>query len=48
MECYSDVKEDRVMSHKISLDDMTTAVCRTHCETHDAMYYGTQVSMLDV
>lgn len=45
MECYADMKGDRVMGHKITTDDMTPAVCREHCMGKDAMYYGTQVSV---
>lgn len=45
MECYADMKSDRVMGHKTTTDDMTPAVCREHCMGKDAMYYGTQVSV---
>lgn len=41
MDCFSDKKEDRVMS-KMHVDpDMTQAACRSHCDGY--MYYATQV-----
>jgi len=41
--CFSDDKTDRVMTHKISIKGMTSAVCREHCSDKDALFYGTQV-----
>lgn len=41
MDCYSDRKEDRVMTDMYVDPDMTQAACRSHCEGY--MYYGTQV-----
>lgn len=41
--CFADDKEDRVMTHKITMKGMTSAVCREHCSDKDALYYGTQV-----
>lgn len=43
MECYADKKDDRVMGHMIMDAAMTNAVCRTHCEDKEALYYATQV-----
>lgn len=43
MECYADKKSDRIMTDMIAKDNMTPAVCRTHCEGLGAMYYATQV-----
>ena len=41
MDCYSDRKEDRVMSQMYVDPDMTQSACRSHCEGY--MYYGLQV-----
>lgn len=43
LDCYNDKKEDRIMSDMLVDPDMTQAVCRTHCEGLDSMYYATQV-----
>lgn len=45
MECYADVKTDRIMDQMVSTCDMTPAVCRKHCMDKNAMYYGTQVNV---
>lgn len=42
--CYADQKEDRVMENALMWqDDMSTKVCREHCEGFDSVYYATQV-----
>lgn len=41
--CYNDNKEDRVLSHMVTIPGMTTAVCREHCSDKDTLYYATQV-----
>ncbi|CAM9947792.1 unnamed protein product [Scytosiphon promiscuus] len=42
--CYRDDRSDRVMTDKVTRDDMTPAVCREHCLDKGASYYGTQYS----
>ncbi|CAM9552578.1 unnamed protein product [Pylaiella littoralis] len=42
--CYRDDQNDRVMTDKVTLGDMTPAVCREYCLDRDALYYGTQYS----
>ena len=43
MDCFSDKKEDRVMSNKWVDSHMTQAACRSHCDGY--MYYATQVGV---
>lgn len=43
--CYHDDKEDRVLSHKVTIPGMTTAVCRDYCSDKDTLYYATQVGL---
>ena len=43
MDCYADDEEERIMSNMYASDDMTSAVCRDHCEENNALYYATQV-----
>lgn len=39
--CWSDMKDMRLLSNMISDQDMTTSMCRTHCEGYTV--YATQV-----
>ena len=43
IDCYADAEEERVMSNVYTSDDMTSTVCRNHCEDKGALYYATQV-----
>lgn len=40
--CWSDTDESRVMQDMLVDNDMTTDMCRDHCEGSDAVYYATQ------
>lgn len=41
--CFKDMPDDRVMQDKLTTDDMTDKICRSHCESKMAKFYGTQV-----
>lgn len=44
--CYRDTDEERVMTDMLVDENMTTAICRSHCEGTGAEYYATQVCSL--
>lgn len=43
--CYHDDTQDRVLTHTIAVEGMTTAVCREYCSEKNAPYYATQVGV---
>lgn len=43
IECFADLKTNRVMDDMMIMNDMTPAMCREHCVSLTAKFYGLQV-----